>query len=322
MKVLDELIIEINESVKNEFYGFVYITHHKSLDKYYIGKKSFDNHYTWVNYLGSGKWLKRAIGKYGKEDFQRHIVALTKSEEESCIIEQELVNKYDATNNEKFYNIHEGGSGGHTIKGYSEEEREAYRKKMRESLLNKIVNDKDYLKRVSVGVRKAQNYEYRKRLSASQRKRYGSEEARKVIGEASKRVWENSTEEQRHNRTKGMIEYMKSEEAKKKQSEKWSGKNNPKYGTTMSEETKAKLAEARKEICSRKTYMYDEQMNLVRVFDRRKEILDFLGVKGHGMLMRSIKNNTLYKGFYWKNELVNKSQTTIERVSMEKEHRE
>ena len=72
----------------------------------------------------------------------------------------------------------------------------------------------------------------------------------------------------------------------------------------MSEETKKMLADARREVCSRKTFMYDEQMNLVRTFDKRKEILEFLGVKGHSMLMNSIKNKKLYKGYYWSNELI------------------
>ena len=315
MKILQEEVLEMERDYKDRYYGFIYITHHISQDKYYIGKKVFDKNYGWVNYLGSGKYIKRAIKKYGKDDFKRYIVAFTNSEGEAREIEELLLSKYNVVEDEKFYNFTSVSSGGWTLDGYSEEEMEVYKEKMREKINNKIKSDSGYLKRVSEGVKRALSTpEYKKKASESQKKRFENPEERIKLGIRSKQMWDSLSKEERDRRVNKIVEYTKSEEHKKKQSERWSGKNNPKYGSTMSEETKVKLAEARREVCSRKTYMYDEQMNLVRVFDRRKDVLKFLGIKGHSMLMKCMKNGTLYMGYYWKNELINKSQTTTENL--------
>lgn len=324
-KILEETIIPLEKIEKDKLYGFVYITEHKSLQRFYIGKKTFDKDGHWKNYLGSGKWLKRAIKKYGHKDFEKHIVAVSQTEEESCDIERTLIHKYNATFNECFYNIHEGGSGGYTMKGYTLEEKEEYRNKMSKIIKDKIKNDTEYLKRVSEGVRRVcLTEEHKEKLSKAQKKRYENPEEIKKIRLASKKVWDNYTKEQKENKMKALREYCNSKEFKDKQSKKWSGKNNPKYGTTMSEETKKMLAKARADSgkCSRKTYMYDENYVLKKVFNRRKDVLTFLGIKGHVKLMKSLKEGTLYEGYYWSDKLIDGSSTTIERVSMEKDHRE
>ena len=47
-------------------YGFIYITTNMVNGKRYIGQKKFCD--GWKTYLGSGKLLKEAIKKYGKEN--------------------------------------------------------------------------------------------------------------------------------------------------------------------------------------------------------------------------------------------------------------
>lgn len=226
-------------------------------------------------------------------------------QEEAVKTEETLLLKYNVVEDEKFYNFTSVSSGGWTLDGYSEEEMKAYKDKMRKSITDKIKSDSGYLKRVSNGVKKALSTpEYKMKASISQRKRFENPEERRKIGIRSKQMWDSLSKEERDKRVNKIVEYTKSEEYRKKQSERWSGENNPKFGTVMSEETKKMLADARREVCSRKTFMYDEQMNLVRTFDKRKEILEFLGVKGHSMLMNSIKNKKLYKGYYWSNELI------------------
>ncbi|QIG65987.1 putative endonuclease [Ochrobactrum phage vB_OspM_OC] len=62
-------------------------------------------------YLGSGKWLKRAILKYGLENFTKEILFIFDNEQEMYAKEAELVNEYfvkETTN----YNIRIGGFGG------------------------------------------------------------------------------------------------------------------------------------------------------------------------------------------------------------------
>ncbi len=73
--------------------------------KYYIGKHKTDN----LNdgYLGSGKLLKRAIKKYGIENFVKEILLECFSEEEMNLAERIMVVP-DSTN----YNLCEGGKGG------------------------------------------------------------------------------------------------------------------------------------------------------------------------------------------------------------------
>lgn len=321
MEILNEKIITINEKTEKEYYGFVYITKHISKDKYYIGKKNFNKN--WRNYLGSGKYLKRAIKVYGSEDFERYIVALTHTEEESCKIEKGLIDKYNASKDPKFYNIHEGGEGGYTLAGYSKEQKEHYRNKMSNIIRKKIKEDKTYIQKISEGVRRVQaTPEYKENLSKGQRKRYEKEEERIKIGLASKKVWENSTEIQKQARIKGLLEYNKNEETRKILSERWQGKNNPKFGTTMSEETKQMLAKARQDKCSKAIYMYDKEWNFIKKFPTRQSVKDFLNIKGHTALLKHMRNGTMYKGYYWSEKLLSESQTTIESVSKEKDFRE
>ena len=45
--------------------------------------------------------------------------------------------------------------------------------------------------------------------------------------------------------------------------------------------------------------MYDENNNLIRVFNAKTAALDFLGLKGHVGLNKAIKEHTIYKGYFW-----------------------
>ena len=74
-------------------------------NKFYIGK-----HQTYDlgdGYMGSGKWLKRAIQKYGIENFSKEILHVFETEEEMNAKEKELV-----VISEQSYNLCEGGKGG------------------------------------------------------------------------------------------------------------------------------------------------------------------------------------------------------------------
>lgn len=74
-------------------------------EKYYIGKhqtKCLDD-----DYMGSGTLLKRAIEKYGIENFRKEILHVFSTEEEMNAKEKELV-----VICEQSYNLNEGGAGG------------------------------------------------------------------------------------------------------------------------------------------------------------------------------------------------------------------
>jgi hypothetical protein len=73
--------------------------------KFYIGKhqtKNLDD-----GYFGSGKFLKRAVQKHGKENFKKEILEICKTEEEMNAAEKRLVVICDQS-----YNLCEGGNGG------------------------------------------------------------------------------------------------------------------------------------------------------------------------------------------------------------------
>ena len=107
----------------------------------YIGSHQTDN----LNdgYIGSGKHLKRAIQKYGKENFKFEILYFLPSKEEMFEVERNIVNE-DFVKDPLTYNLKIGGSGGNpgivgAFKGkkHSEETKE----KIRQAALLQVVTE-------------------------------------------------------------------------------------------------------------------------------------------------------------------------------------
>lgn len=119
-------------------YGFVYITTNHINGKKYIGQKRYDKANKWKSYLGSGIHLKRAINKYGSENFSKEIIEDCKTKK--CLDEREKywIEYYNAVKSDEFYNIASGGEGGDTRAGYSEEQfrqsEELRKERLKESL--------------------------------------------------------------------------------------------------------------------------------------------------------------------------------------------
>lgn len=84
------------------------ITNRKN-SKIYIGKHQTEN--LDDGYMGSGKYLKRAIAKYGIESFTKEILHIFKTEDEMNAKERELVTEEFCARKDT-YNICEGGKGG------------------------------------------------------------------------------------------------------------------------------------------------------------------------------------------------------------------
>ena len=95
---------------------FIYMTENLIDGKKYIGMCAREDD----NYLGSGKIIKSAIKKYGKENFKRIILERCETIEQLSIAEQKWIDKYDAVNSDEFYNLSYGGLGGNpkTVKEY------------------------------------------------------------------------------------------------------------------------------------------------------------------------------------------------------------
>lgn len=252
---------------------YIYLTTNNINGMKYIGK-----HYGELDdsYLGSGKILKRAIDKYGKENFTKSILYISNNNEENNEKEKYFITLYNAVSNPLFYNIHEGGEGGNTTAGYTKEEKEVLKRKLSE--LNRGKNNGMYGKQ-------------------------HSEETKSFLSYWAEFERDNSI--------------YKTPEFRNKMSKLTSGENNGMYGKHHTIESKQKMSinsigktlgnkngmygkKGDKAINGKKIAMYDKNNNLIQIFNAKTAVLEFLGLKGHTQLDKAIKENTLYKGYYWK----------------------
>jgi hypothetical protein len=90
-------------------YYTIYETINKVNGRCYIGKHITDN--LQDNYLGSGKYLKRAINKYGIDNFEKKVLYIFDNKEDMDNKERELVND-EYLKTDKTYNLKLGGQGG------------------------------------------------------------------------------------------------------------------------------------------------------------------------------------------------------------------
>lgn len=90
----------------------VYKTTNLVNGKFYIGKHK-QSCLEFDGYLGSGNILKKAIEKYGKENFVRETLAIFKCEKECYLKEKEILKEHWQDNN--CYNLESGGRGGKTV---------------------------------------------------------------------------------------------------------------------------------------------------------------------------------------------------------------
>jgi hypothetical protein len=127
---------EFDDIYLNENHGFIYITINKINNKSYIGKKELWKGKNPRTYLGSGTLLKKAINKYGEENFERFIIDLSKTKEELNAKEIWYIDSAfgsNVTQHINWYNIALGGNGGNAFSGKTEEEMDEIRKKLREN---------------------------------------------------------------------------------------------------------------------------------------------------------------------------------------------
>ena len=93
---------------KEKKYHFIYKTTNLLSGRYYIGMHSTNN--LDDGYLGSGTYLRRAIRKYGRDNFVREIIEFCNSREELKSREEEVVNLQEIAKKECM-NLKVGGHG-------------------------------------------------------------------------------------------------------------------------------------------------------------------------------------------------------------------
>ena len=129
--------MDINlKDYEKDYYGFVYETTNLKNGKKYIGQKKFTRGYE--NYLGSGKYLKPDIKKYGKENFKRDILAIANTQELLNELEKHFITVNDAVKSDNYYNDINHGQCGNVFANKTEEEMKEISKKMSKSLKGKF----------------------------------------------------------------------------------------------------------------------------------------------------------------------------------------
>jgi hypothetical protein len=92
-----------------QLYHYVYKITNKVNNKFYVGvHKTVDLN---DGYFGSGKLIKRAIAKYGIDNFEKTIIYYATTEEEAYELEALIVDE-DFISRKDTYNLNVGGQGG------------------------------------------------------------------------------------------------------------------------------------------------------------------------------------------------------------------
>jgi len=163
--------------------------------KQYIGKDKRNT----PSYLGSGTLLKRAIQKYGKENFKKEILEVCSTHEELIEREEYWLNYYDAGNNRMFYNMHNHSSGGLGIFGeknhmFGKHHSDERKQKMREFMSgkNNPVYGKGYL------FTGEKNHFYGKKHSPETIEKIKQKRKQQVFSEESRRKMSETLRERAH----------------------------------------------------------------------------------------------------------------------------
>lgn len=121
---------------------YVYETTNNINGKKYIGKRRCKCNIEDDYYLGSGKFIKIAISKYGRENFSKKILKVCEDENSAFKWEEHFIKEVDAFKNPNYYNISAGGKAGFKcFAGKSEEELKLWRQRMSESRKGRVMTD-------------------------------------------------------------------------------------------------------------------------------------------------------------------------------------
>ena len=197
--------------------------------KFYIGQDSKNN----PEYLGSGTLLKRAIEKYGKENFIKEIVEVCSTKTELNEREKYWIKETKAQ--EIGYNIAEGGNGGNT---YDEETRQRISQEFKgrevdPKTIEKAKKTREKRKQENPDAYKLSE-KHKQILSKTHKGKVHPEEWRDRQSEVMKNLYHSDDTSQ----FQKFIENQKSENK--------SGEKNPMWGKKASEETRRKQSEALK----------------------------------------------------------------------------
>ena len=208
----EESLIE-KQKIGNCYMGIIYVIINNVNNKIYIGKDKHNN----PKYYGSGKRIKYAIRKYGKENFSKFIIDVTpQNDKELGKLETQYINPH--LGKDYCYNIGDGGENNDNFT--HNPNKENIRKKFKE--IKSQISDETRQKMSASGKTKIFTKLHRKHISeanknkkkpigfgekiskANKGKRIGknnpyygkspSKETRKILSNKSKLFWENNRE--------------------------------------------------------------------------------------------------------------------------------
>lgn len=84
----------MNVKIDRSRYGYVYKITNLINGKTYVGQRKIVRDKTWEDYYGSGKLIKQAIAKYGKENFLKELISYADSQEELLELEAESITAF------------------------------------------------------------------------------------------------------------------------------------------------------------------------------------------------------------------------------------
>ena len=230
-------------------FGYIYETINLINGKKYIGKHKSNKFDT--NYLGSGIALKRAINKYGKENFEVGIIEeINTNQEDLDLREMYYIKKYNAVKDKNYYNHSYGGEneGWDGVNKMFEDCPDKWLLKVKHSAESRIgmhLSNKTKQKisnslkgrtspmkgKISKLKGVSLSDEHREKISKSNKGRKVSIETRQKISNSLKGHYvSNETKQKMSIKSKGRL----------------LGKNHPMFGKHHTEETKRKISESLK----------------------------------------------------------------------------
>lgn len=244
----------------------VYKTTNLINGKYYIGCHVAND----LNdgYLGSGKLLKRAVEKYGKESFKQTPLAICCDKKVMLAVEKEYVNK-KMVGDTMSYNLKLGGEGGSngTFRGHKHSE-ETKAIMSAKTLGRKCSIEARAKMSKAARARPGWTKEARLEMSRTRKGRRHSEETKRKISEANnghkisvetrKKISEARKGKKASKETRAKMSAAK--KGKKKSKEACLKQSATITGHVVSEETRKKIGEANKNRC----YIYSDKESRCR----------------------------------------------------------
>jgi group I intron endonuclease len=243
-------------------YGYVYKTTNMQNNKIYIGMHKaqvFDK-----NYFGSGVLIKKAIKKYGQDNFIVELIEWCCDRENLCNKEKYWISYFGSNNPEIGYNLAQGGDGGDTFHLHTAEEQNEIRAKISERFKGRKQTDEWIEKRKCCG---EENGMYGK---------HHTQETKEII--SKKLSGENNPMYGVPSPSKGR---QHSEETKEKIRKTKLGENNPNYGKVYTEQEIANLRElfsGCKNPRAMPCYLFCIETETMTSFNYIKEALDSVSI--------------------------------------------